>query len=254
MKKLILFLVMGLSWTQLWAQDTDTVQTSKLAYSYEDRNFRIPLIGEKAPAFIANSTNGVISFPEDYGQHWKILFSHPKDFTPVCSTEILELAHLQDQFDKLGVKLLVVSTDRLETHVQWKKALESLKLDNRDLVKIKFPLIDDENIKVSKLYGMIHPETNSTRSVRGVFIIDPNNVIQAIYFYPMNVGRSTDELIRMVNALEISANQKVLTPANWNTGKDVLVRTPPKAAEGGNSTGLAGYYNPAWYLWFKKSN
>jgi len=252
MKKLFLFLVMSLFWTQLWSQDT--VQTSKRAYSYEDRNFRIPLIGEKAPAFTAGSTNGVINFPDDYGHSWKILFSHPKDFTPVCSTEIMELAHLQEQFNQLGVKLLVVSTDKLETHVQWKKALESLKLDNRDLVKIKFPLIEDENIKISKLYGMIHPETNSTRSVRGVFIIDPDNIIQAIYFYPMNVGRSTDELIRMVNALQISANQKVLTPANWSAGKDVLVRTPPKAADDGNSSEIAGYYNPAWFLWYKKSN
>jgi peroxiredoxin 2/4 len=252
MKKLFLFLVIGISWPQLWSQDT--LKTSKVAYSYEDRNFRIPLIGEKAPAFIAKSTNGVINFPDDYDHNWKILFSHPKDFTPVCSTEIMELAHLQEQFNQLGVKLLVVSTDKLETHVQWKKALESLKLDNRDLVKIKFPLIDDENIKISKLYGMIHPETNSTRSVRGVFIIDPDNIIQAIYFYPMNVGRSTDELIRMVNALQISANQKVFTPVNWSAGKDVLVRTPPKAADDGNSSEIAGYYNPAWFLWYKKSN
>ena len=251
MKKLFLFLVIGLTWSQLWSQDMN--QTSKQSNSTEDRNFRIPLIGEKAPSFTAESTNGIINFPDDYGHNWKILFSHPKDFTPVCSTEIMELAHLQDQFEKLGVKLVVVSTDRLETHVQWKKALEELKLDDRSMVKIKFPLVDDENIAVSKLYGMIHSETNSTRSVRGVFIIDPNNIIQAIYFYPMNVGRSTDELLRMISALQISAKEKVLTPANWKEGKDVLVRTPPKS-EGNNSAEMAGYYNPAWFLWFKKSN
>ena len=251
MKKLFLFLVIGLTWSQLWSQDMN--QTSKQSNSTEDRNFRIPLIGEKAPSFTAESTNGIINFPDDFGHNWKILFSHPKDFTPVCSTEIMELAHLQDQFDKLGVKLVVVSTDRLETHVQWKKALEELKLDDRSMVKIKFPLVDDENIAVSKLYGMIHSETNSTRSVRGVFIIDPNNIIQAIYFYPMNVGRSTDELLRMISALQISAKEKVLTPANWKEGKDVLVRTPPKS-DNKNSTEVAGYYNPAWFLWFKKSN
>jgi len=252
MKKLFLFLVIGVSWSQLWSQDIG--KTSKSANSTEDRNFRIPLIGEKAPSFIAESTNGSINFPDDFGHSWKILFSHPKDFTPVCSTEIMELAHLQDQFSKMGVKLIVVSTDRLETHVQWKKALEALKLDNRDLVKIKFPLIDDENIAVSKLYGMIHSETNSTRSVRGVFIIDPDNVIQAIYFYPMNVGRSTDELVRMVTALQVSAKEKVFTPVNWQEGKDVLVRTPPKADGNSSSTELAGYYSPAWFLWYKKSN
>jgi len=252
MKKLFLFLVIGLSITQLWSQEID--KTSKPANSNEDRNFRIPLIGEKAPSFTAESTNGTINFPDDYGRSWKILFSHPKDFTPVCSTEILELAHLQDQFNKMGVKLVVVSTDRLETHVQWKKALEMLKIDNRDLVKINFPLVDDENIAVSKRYGMIHPETNSTRSVRGVFIIDPNNVIQAIYFYPMNVGRSTDELVRMISALQIASKEKVLTPANWKEGKDVLVRTPPKTEANKPTSEMAGYYNPAWFLWYKKSN
>jgi peroxiredoxin 2/4 len=251
MKKLFLILVIGLSWSQLWSQDMD--QRSKQTNSTEDRNFRIPLIGEKAPSFTAASTNGTINFPDDYGHNWKILFSHPKDFTPVCSTEILELAHLQDQFEKLGVKLVVVSTDRLETHVQWKKALEELKLDDRSMVKIKFPFVDDENIAVSKLYGMIHSESNTTRSVRGVFIVDPNNIIQAIYFYPMNVGRSTDELLRMVSALQISANEKVFTPVNWKEGKDVLVRTPPKS-DGKNSSEMAGYYNPAWFLWYKKSN
>ena len=251
MKKLFLILVIGLSWSQLLSQDMD--ETSKQTNSTEDRNFRIPLIGEKAPSFTAESTNGTINFPDDYGHNWKILFSHPKDFTPVCSTEIMELAHLQGQFEKLGVKLVVVSTDRLDTHVQWKKALEELKLDDRSMVKIKFPLVDDENIAVSKLYGMIHSETNSTRSVRGVFIIDPHNIIQAIYFYPMNVGRSTDELLRMVTALQISAREKVLTPANWKEGKDVLVRTPPKS-DGTKSPEMAGYYNPAWFLWYKKSN
>jgi peroxiredoxin (alkyl hydroperoxide reductase subunit C) len=252
MKKLFLFFVIALSATQLWSQDTN--KTMNQTDPSEDRNFRIPLIGEKAPSFTAQSTNGTINFPDDFGHNWKILFSHPKDFTPVCSTEIMELAHLQDQFEKLGVKLVVVSTDKLETHVQWKKALEMVKLDDRGMVKIKFPLVDDENIAVSKLYGMIHSETNSTRSVRGVFIIDPNNIIQAIYFYPMNVGRNTDELVRMITALQISAKDKVLTPANWKEGKDVLVRTPPKTDGNSSSTEVAGYYNPAWFLWYKKSN
>ena len=252
MKKLFLFFVITLSYTQLWSQDTN--KTMNQTDPSEDRNFRIPLIGEKAPSFTAQSTNGTINFPDDFGHNWKILFSHPKDFTPVCSTEIMELAHLQDQFDKLGVKLVVVSTDKLETHVQWKKALEMVKLDDRGMVKIKFPLVDDENIAVSKLYGMIHSETNSTRSVRGVFIIDPNNIIQAIYFYPMNIGRNTDELVRMITALQISAKDKVLTPANWKEGKDVLVRTPPKTVDNSSTSEVAGYYNPAWFLWYKKSN
>ncbi|MDP4240390.1 MAG: peroxiredoxin [Bacteroidota bacterium] len=250
MKKLFFLLVLVVSCTQMWSQDVD--KTSGSANSKEDRNFRIPLIGEKAPSFSAESTNGTINFPDDFGHSWKILFSHPKDFTPVCSTEILNLAHLQSQFDLLGVKLVVISTDRLETHVQWKKALEMLKLDNKEFVKIRFPLVDDENIVVSKQYGMIHPETNSTRSVRGVFIIDPDNIIQAIYFYPMNVGRSTYELIRMIKALQTSSKDKVLMPANWEEGNDVLVRTPPKVDDNSPKTEIADYYNPAWFLWYKK--
>jgi len=252
MKKFLLLLFIGVSCTQLWSQDVE--KTSLVRNSKEDRNFRIPLIGEQAPSFTAESTNGTIIFPDDYGSNWKILFSHPKDFTPVCSTEMLELAHLQDQFEKLGAKLVVISTDRLETHVQWKKALEMIKLDNKETGKIKFPLVDDENIAVSKLYGMIHSETNTTRDVRGVFIIDPNNTIQAIYFYPMNVGRNTDELVRMLSALQISAKEKVMTPANWKEGKDVLVKTPPKTVATNETSEAEGYYNPAWFLWFKKSN
>jgi peroxiredoxin 2/4 len=254
MKKALLLCAIVFSFTQLWSQNAVNAANDKS--SMEDRNFRIPLIGEKAPSFTAESTNGTINFPDDFGHNWKILFSHPKDFTPVCSTEIMELGSLQDQFTKLGVKLVVVSTDRLDTHVQWKKALENVKLENRDLVKINFPLVDDENIKIAKQYGMIHPETNSTQSVRGVFIIDPNNIIQAVLFYPMNLGRSTDELLRMVSALQTSAKDKVLMPVNWTTGKDVLVKVPPKASDTNNNANgeIAGYYNPAWFLWYKKSN
>jgi len=122
------------------------------------------------------------------------LFSHPQDFTPVCTTELLELANLQNQFNKLGVKVVAISTDRLSTHEQWKKAMESLAYKDRQPVKIDFPLVADENLAISKKYGMIQPESNTTEDVRGVFIIDPNNKIQAIYFYPKSVGRNTNEL------------------------------------------------------------
>jgi peroxiredoxin (alkyl hydroperoxide reductase subunit C) len=232
---------------QLWSQD-------QVGKPPEDRNFRIPLIGETAPSFTAETTNGILNFPGDFGKSWKVLFSHPQDFTPVCSTEILELAYLQDEFEKLGVKVAVVSTDPLSTHVQWKKAMESLNLNNRGTVKIKFPIIDDENVAISKEYGMIHPETNSTRSVRGVFIIDPNNIVQAMYFYPMSVGRSTDELLRMVTALETTAASKVMTPVNWKAGNDVLVPYAPGKDLSKTATPPEGYYALAWYMWYKKVN
>jgi len=256
MKKSLLLLLLALSLTQLWSQSVS--KSSAKAKSVEDRNFRIPLIGETAPSFTAESTNGTINFPSDFGNKWKILFSHPQDFTPVCSTEILELAYLQDEFDKLGVKLAVISTDPVDMHNQWKKALESLNLNNRGTVKINFPLIGDDNIAIARQYGMIHPESNSTRSVRGVFIIDPDNVIQAIYFYPMNVGRSTDELVRTITALQTSASQSsagshVLAPVNWNSGKDLLVSIPPNTNATKSAEVPAGFYSPVWFLWFKKA-
>jgi peroxiredoxin (alkyl hydroperoxide reductase subunit C) len=255
MKKYVLLTLIAFSLTQLYGQNS-----SKSSGKEDDRNFRIPLIGEKAPSFTAETTNGELNFPSDFGKKWKILFSHPQDFTPVCSTEILELAHLQGELDNLGIKIAVLSTDPLDTHEQWKKSLETLNLDNKGTVKIKFPLIADDDIKVAKMYGMIHPETNSTRSVRGVFIIDPDNVIQAIYFYPMNVGRNTDEILRTVEALETSAKNStasshVMTPVNWSPGKDLLVNIPPKAESTKSSGNVpAGYYSPAWYLWYKKAS
>jgi peroxiredoxin (alkyl hydroperoxide reductase subunit C) len=218
----------------------------------DNRNFRIPLIGETAPSFKAESTNGEINFPADYGKSWKILFSHPQDFTPVCTTELLELAKLEDKFDKMNVKVLAISTDKLSTHEQWKKAMESLLINDNKAVKIEFPIIADESLSVSKKYGMIHPESNSTRDVRGVFIIDPNNIVQAIYFYPKEVGRNTDELVRMVTALEKTSTDKVLTPANWKAGQDVLVPTIPNAFASKDQLASDGLYNKAWFLWYKR--
>ena len=252
MRKILLFIVAAISVTQLWSQVVS--ESSQQAVTKEDRNFRIPLIGESAPSFTAESTNGTINFPEDFGRKWKILFSHPQDFTPVCSTEILQLASLQDEFDKLGIKVIVISTDRLDTHVEWKKSMESLNLNNKGSVRIKFPLVADENESVSKLYGMIHPASNTTQAVRGVFIIDPDNIIQAIYFYPHSVGRNTDELLRMVTALQITSSGKVYTPVNWKAGNDVLVPVPPKTDETGKPIVPDGYYNPVWYLWYKKAS
>jgi peroxiredoxin 2/4 len=252
MKKTLFFIAVAFSVTQLWSQDAS--MSSGKSKTYEDRNFRIPLIGESAPSFTAESTDGTIKFPEDYGRYWKLLFSHPQDFTPVCSTEILELARLQDVFEKLGVKVVVVSTDALETHVQWKKSLETLDLNNKGRVKIKFPLVDDNDKSVAKEYGMIHAATNSTEAVRGVFIIDPDDVIKAIYFYPRSVGRNTDELIRTIIALQTTYSEKVMTPVNWKAGNDLLIPIPPKTNAHSNTPVPEGYYSPIWYLWFKKTN
>lgn len=239
----MLFVVVLFSVTQLWSQEQE---------KKEARNFRIPLIGEIAPSFTAESTAGTVNFPDDYGRNWKILFSHPQDFTPVCSSEILELAHLQSEFDKLNTKLIVMSTDPLSTHTQWKKALEGLDYKGRTPSKIKFPLVDDENLVVSKAYGMIHAPSNTTRDVRGVFIIDPDNVIQAIYFYPVSVGRSTEELLRSVVALQTTAKGDVMTPADWKAGNDVFLPYLPGENDKKTSTTKDDIYQIAWFMTYKK--
>jgi peroxiredoxin (alkyl hydroperoxide reductase subunit C) len=250
MKKLVIILLCVFSVTKLWSQDPMLFEPQK---PVEDRNFRIPLIGETAPSFKAESTNGEIKFPGDFGNSWKILFSHPQDFTPVCTTELLELANLQSQFDKMDVKLIAVSTDQLSKHEQWKKAMESLTFKDRAAVKIDFPLVADENLAVSKKYGMIHAATNTTRDVRGVFIISPDNIIKAIYFYPMAVGRSTDELLRMVAALERTTADKVMTPANWKAGDDVMIPAIPRADASQGELASEGIYNLNWFMWYKKA-
>ncbi len=218
---------------------------------------RIPLIGETAPSFSAESTDGTIYFPRDYGKKWKILFSHPLDFTPVCSSEILELAYMQNDFDKMDCKLVVVSTDNLESHKNWKASLESLSYKNRTGVKINFPLVDDHSRIIAGEYGMIHPLVNGTAAVRGVFIIDPDNKIRAIYFNPLEVGRNLDELKRTVLALQTVKNNTVFTPANWQPGGDVLV--PYVRPADYNDPKVVSKDDPklnpvSWYMVFKKMN
>lgn len=216
------------------------------------RNFRIPLIGETAPSFTAESTSGTINFPYDFGISWKVILSHPMDFTPVCSTELIELANLQNEFETLGVKPLIVSTDPLETHKQWKKVLERIEYKQYSPQKINFPIVDDSSLLISKLYGMIHLESDNNRDVRGVFIIDPDNKIRAEFFYPQEVGRNMDELLRTVIALQTTGSHNVLTPSNWKKGHDVLVPFPVKSDMSVMNKESGEYYQYSWFLIFKK--
>jgi peroxiredoxin (alkyl hydroperoxide reductase subunit C) len=191
--------------------------------SQEITKFRVPLIGEKAPSFHAESTNGTISFPGDYTGEWKILFSHPKDFTPVCSSDMMELAQMQHDFDKLNVKLVVVSGDPLDTHKEWKNVFEKLSPKEKEPVAINFPLVDDQHLFISKEYGLLHYPVGTLMAIRSVFIVDPADKIRALFFYPMEIGGNMVEIERTVIALQTHDSQHVITPANWNPGDDVLL-------------------------------
>jgi peroxiredoxin 2/4 len=237
MKKISLLVIVVFSAITIWSQNS------------------IPMLGETAPSFIAESTNGKIEFPKDFGNSWKILFSHPKDFTPVCTSEILQLAKMQDEFDALGVRIAVISVDDLSSHNAWKQYMEGILLENEaDSVKIKFPLIDDNGARVSNKYGMLHPWENETRDVRGVFIIDPENKIQSISFYPNNIGRNLEEMKRLVMALQISEKDQVMTPANWNYGDDVLMKYLPYTESDlkENPELKDQYYKVGVNMWYKR--
>lgn len=223
--------------------------------SFSQSSSKIPLIGSKAPSFTASSTNGELKFPNDFGKSWKILFSHPQDFTPVCSSELLELAFLQKEFDNLGVKIAIISTDNLEQHKMWKAYLEELDYKGRGRQTIDFAIIDDNSRNGSKLYGMLHEPVSTNKDVRGVFIIDSENIVRSINFYPMQVGRNMDEVVRIVEALQTVDKEKVLTPANWEKGGDVMVPYYPytNSQLAANPELKDEYYNMGNRMWFKKA-
>ena len=226
-----------------------------VAGSIAQSDNKIPLIGSEAPSFKANTTQGKINFPNDYGSNWKILFSHPQDFTPVCSSELLELANLQDEFDALGVKLAVISTDDLEQHKMWVSYLEEIDYKGHGKQKINFPIIDDSDAKASKKYGMLHEPVSTTKDVRGVFVVGPDNTIRSVNFYPMQVGRNMEEIVRLVEALQTVDQAKVLTPANWEKGQDVMVPYYPYTKEqvAANPELKDEYYSMGNRMWFKKA-
>jgi len=217
----------------------------------QSQGSNIPLIGSQAPSFTAKSTNGTITFPDDFGKSWKILFSHPKDFTPVCSSEILELANLQPEFDKMNVKVAVLSTDDLKQHETWKAALEEVNYKDRPTPPIKFPIIDDNDKSISKMYGMLHSPTSTTEDVRGVFVIDPSNEVRAVFFYPHEVGRNMDEIVRTVEALQIAKNNVVI-PANWEPGQDVMLSYLTDEQKNEMKLPTSNIYQIAWFMTMQK--
>ena len=181
---------------------------------------RLPLIGDPAPRFTADSTHGTIRL-EDYAGRWLVLFSHPADFTPVCTTEFMAFTELAGEFAARGAALLGNSVDSVHSHLAWTRAIEE-KLG----VRVPFPIIADLDTSVSRAYGMLHPNTSGTAAVRAVFVIDPEQTVRAVLYYPMNAGRMIPEILRLLDALQTSDREGVACPANWRPGDDVVVPAP----------------------------
>ena len=175
-------------------------------------------LGDVAPDFTAETTEGPVSFHAWMGDGWAVLFSHPKDFTPVCTTELGRVAKLKPEFAKRNVKVIGLSVDPLGSHKDWSKDIEETQG-----VALNFPLIADADKKVSNLYDMIHPNANDTFTVRSVFVIGPDKKVKLMLTYPASTGRNFDELLRVIDSLQLTAKHKVATPADWKHGEDVII-------------------------------
>jgi alkyl hydroperoxide reductase subunit AhpC len=175
-------------------------------------------LGDTAPDFEAETTEGRIRFHDWIGDSWAVLFSHPKDFTPVCTTELGYTAKLKDEFAKRNVKVIGLSVDPIDSHAKWAKDIEETQG-----TAVNFPMIGDADRKVADLYDMIHPNASDTMTVRSVFVIDPNNKVRLTITYPAATGRNFDEILRVIDSLQLTANHKVATPVDWKHGDDVII-------------------------------
>ncbi|HWR14403.1 MAG TPA: peroxiredoxin [Terriglobales bacterium] len=205
---------------------------------------RMPRINEPAPEFEAKSTHGIIHL-SDYTSKgkWVMLFSHPADFTPVCTTEFVEFARRYPDFEKRNVQLIGNSIDSVYSHIAWVRNIEE-----KVGVKIPFPVIADLDQKVARSYGMVHEAVSDTATVRAVFVIDPKGMIRAILYYPMSLGRNVDELIRIFEALQTADANACATPANWRPGDKVVVPPPPTQADAEARVKTPGLDITDWYL------
>ncbi len=197
----------------------------------ENQIISMPRIGDLAPAFKAVTTQGPINFPSDYKESWVILFSHPADFTPVCTSEFMTFASWRSKFAEANCKLVGLSVDGLYSHIAWLRTIkEKIEYKGMKDMEVKFPLIEDITMEVAKKYGMIQPGESSTKAVRAVFFIDPKGIIRAIIYYPLSLGRNFDELYRALIAMQTADAFSIATPADWSPGDDVIV--PPAGSCG----------------------
>lgn len=209
----------------------------------------MPRIGDPAPEFTAVTTQGEIHYPKDYKGSWSILFSHPADFTPVCTSEFMTFAHMEEQFEKANCKLIGLSVDGLYSHIAWLRTIKE-KIEYRGMkdVEVTFPLIEDIKMDVAKKYGMIQPGEDTTKAVRAVFFVDPKGIIRTIIYYPLSLGRNFDELYRVLIALQTADEFSIATPADWRPGDDVIV--PPAGSCGTAKDRMEGKEDMHCYDWF----
>ena len=205
----------------------------------------LPLLGDPAPDFKAETTHGIKSLADFRGK-WLVLFSHPADFTPVCTTECIAFAKIYDDLKKRNTELMGLSVDSTSSHIAWVRNIEE-----KVGVTIPFPIIADLSKDVAMKYGMLHPSQSSTATVRCVFIIDPEGILRAMLYYPLSNGRNMDEIVRMIDAFQTSDKYKVATPANWRPGDEVVV-PPPKTQQDAEKRVKEGYECVDWYLCKKK--
>jgi len=215
----------------------------------------MPLIGEKAPEFEAETTQGTIHFPKDYEGKWVIFFSHPADFTPVCTTEFMTFASMAEEFKELNCELLGLSIDSTYSHIAWLRTIkEKISYKGLSDVEVMFPVISDLTMEVSKAFGMLQPAASTTQAVRAVFIIDPNAIVRAILYYPLSNGRNMQEIRRLLVAMQHSDEHGIATPANWELGDDVIIPPPGSCGTAKDRVEGAGedYECLDWFLCLKK--
>ena len=216
---------------------------------------RMPMIGDEAPAFRSMTTKGKINFPEDYKGKWVVFFSHPADFTPVCTTEFIAFSKRYEEFKEINTELLGLSIDSLHSHLAWAKSIEGIDWKGQGKVSVPFPIVADISMKVANMYGMLQTVAK-TQTIRAVFIIDPDSIVRAISYYPMSTGRNIDEIKRVILSLQKHDAEDISTPVDWEQGDDVLFGSPLTLEEAENRVKDAGDDIIAydWYLTAKKDN
>lgn len=215
---------------------------------------RMPLIGDTAPSFEAVTTQGKIKFPEDFAGKWIILFSHPADFTPVCTTEFMTFASMLEDFKALNTELVGLSVDSLYAHIAWLRKIQEIEWKGLKNIEVTFPLIEDIRMEVARKYGMIQPGASNTQAVRAAFVIDPEARIRTILYYPLTTGRNFDEIKRIVLALQKADKDQCATPADWRPGEDVIVPTAGSCgvARERMENQTEEQYCLDWFLCFRK--